>query len=118
MQLTPQEHRFLTALVREQNQKGCRGPAHQLLRERAYPDVPTVGRGALRFSYDAIPLTSLLLKDFSDLQQIDDFLRRGAPVDDVVWPWSSAEEYHARLAEARREVAHGDNRSKCPASVQ
>jgi hypothetical protein len=102
MKLTPDEARFLTALLREQNQAGCRGPAHDLLRRHAYPEAPLSGPGSLAFSYEAVPLTGLLLRDFQDLQEIDDFVRRGPPIPDPVWPWSSAAEYFARLEEARR----------------
>jgi hypothetical protein len=86
MQLTANEARFLTALIREQNQTGCRGPAHDLLRQHAYPRAPHSGPDSLAFSYDAVPLTSLLLKDCADLQQIDDFLRKGDLVADPEWP--------------------------------
>ena len=75
MKLTIAETWYLTALAREQNQAGCVGPAHDLLRKNAYPDVPRTGPGSLAFSYEAVPLTSLLLEDFADLQAIDDFLR-------------------------------------------
>jgi hypothetical protein len=103
MKLTPKETRFLTALTREQNQTGCRGPAHDLLRRYAYPQAPLTGRGSLAFSYDAVPLIGVLLKDISDLEALDDFLRRGEPIADPEWPWASAEEYRARLEEAKRE---------------
>src|SRR5271157_1653850 len=76
MILTTTEARFLSALAREQNQAGCRGPAHDLLRARAYPDAPRTGAGSLAFSYEAVPLTALLLRDCTDLAQIDEFLRR------------------------------------------
>ena len=105
MRLTAQEARFLTSLLREQNQTGCRGLAHDLLRRHAYPDVPLVGPGSLTFSYEAVPLTSILLNGFKDLQQIDEFVRQGEQITDARWPWSSAEEYRARLEEARRERA-------------
>jgi hypothetical protein len=82
MRLTANEARFLTALIREQNQTGCRGPAHDLIRQHAYPRAPLSGPDSLAFSYDAVPLTSLLLKDYADLQQIDDFLRKGDLVAD------------------------------------
>lgn len=103
MKLSAEEARFLTALVREQNQTGCRGPAHQLLKEQVYPDVPTTGPGSLAFSYEANPLTSIVLRDRQDLQEIDNFLRKEKPVSEVKWPWSSPQEYKARLEEARRE---------------
>src|SRR5262249_2991957 len=47
----------------------------------------------------------LLLRDFTDLKAIDDFLRVEEPIRDPEWPWSSADEYRARLDEARRERA-------------
>jgi hypothetical protein len=103
MKLTPAEVRFLTALLREQNQAGCRGPAHDLLRRHVYPDAPRSGPGSLAFAYEAVPLTGLLLRDFNDLQQLDDFVRRAPRLPDPEWPWSSAAEYLARLDEARRE---------------
>src|SRR5690348_14847538 len=102
MTLTEKEARFLTALAREQNQCGCRGPAHDLLRARAYPDAPPAGPGSLAFSYEAVPLTALLVRGFTDLAQIDDFLRRGELIPDPEWPWASTAEYRARLDEARR----------------
>jgi hypothetical protein len=105
MNLTSQEIRFLTALPREQNQTGCQGPAHDLLRRHAYPDAPRTGPGSLAFSYEAVPLTSLLLRSFHDLQEIDDFVRRGERIRDPEWPWSSEEAYRVRLDEARREWA-------------
>ena len=102
MKLTVPECLFLTALAREQNQTGCRGPAHDLLRKLAYPDAPVEGPGSLAFSYEAVPLTGMLLEDLPDLQAIDDFLRKGARIADPIWPWSSAEEYKVRLEEARK----------------
>jgi hypothetical protein len=105
MKLTPKEARFLTALAREQNQTGCKGPAHDLLRRHAYPDAPLTGAGSLAFSYEAVPLTGVLLSDFKDLQEIDDFLRKGDKISDLEWPWSSAEEHRTRLKEARAEWA-------------
>jgi hypothetical protein len=105
MDLSPEETRFLTVLLREQNHAGCRGPAHDLLRQHAYPDVPLSGPGSIAFSYDTVPLTSLLLREFSDLQQIEDFLRKGEPVTGLRWPWSSALEYRERLEHARRQWA-------------
>src|SRR5215831_12829061 len=104
MTLTDKEIRFLTALAREQNQTGCRGPAHDLLRAHAYPDAPRTGPGSLAFSYEAVPLTGLLLRDFTDLAQIDDYLRRGELISEPEWPWANAAEYRARLDEARRET--------------
>src|SRR5438270_6012670 len=100
MKLTPKEELFLTALVREQNQTGCKGPAHDLLRRHAYPDAPTTGPGSLALSYEAVPLAGLLLKDCKDLHEIDDFLRQPGPLTNLEWPWSSAQEFRARLAEA------------------
>jgi len=105
MTLTPKEARFLTALAREQNQTGCRGLAHDLLRARAYPGALRTGPGSLAFSYEAVPLTALLLRDFTDLAQIDEFLCRGELTPDPVWPWADADEYRARLEEARRATA-------------
>jgi hypothetical protein len=105
MTLTEKEARFLTALAREQNQTGCHGPAHDLLRARAYPGAPLTGPGSLAFSYEAVPLTGLLLRDFTDLAQIDEFLRRKEPIADPEWPWADAAEYRARLEEARRETS-------------
>lgn len=105
MRLTADEIRFLTALIREQNQTGCRGPAHDLLRQNAYPRAPLSGPDSLAFSYEAVPFTSLLVKEYTDLQQIDDFLRKGKRIDDPQWPWASPEQFRARLDEARREWA-------------
>jgi len=76
MNLTPAEIRFLTALAREPNQTGYKGPAHDLLRNHACPEAPWTGPNSLAFSYEAVPLTALLLKDLKDLQEIDDFLRK------------------------------------------
>jgi len=103
MKLTPKEALFLTALAREQNQTGCKGPAHDLLRRYAYPEAPTSGEGSLAFSYEVVPLTSLLLKDCKDLQEIDDFLRVQTPLTNPEWPWPSAQEFWSRLAEATRD---------------
>src|SRR5260370_28108778 len=47
MKLTSKETRFLSALAREHNQSGCRGPAHELLRKHVYPDAPREGPGSL-----------------------------------------------------------------------
>jgi hypothetical protein len=105
MKLSPNETRFLTSLAREQNQTGCRGPAHDLLRRHVYPDAPTTGPGSLAFSYEAVPLIGILLQNFKDLQQLDDFLRRENSYPEPEWPWSSAEEYRARLEEARAQYA-------------
>jgi hypothetical protein len=105
MKLTANETRFLTALLREQNQSGCRGPAHDLLRQNAYPDTPRSGPGALAFAYEAVPLTGMLLKDFTDLQALDNFVRQKEAAGELRWPWSSSQEYHDRLQEARREWA-------------
>jgi hypothetical protein len=105
MTLTEKEARFLTALAREQNQTGCRGPAHDLLRTHAYPDAPLTGPGSLAFSYQAVPLTGMLLRDFTDLAQIDEFLSRGELIPDPEWPWADTTEYRARLEQARREIA-------------
>jgi hypothetical protein len=103
MKLTAPETRFLTALAREQNQSGCRGPAHDLLRKHVYPDAPLPGPGSLSFAYEAVPLTGILLEEFTELQAIDDFLRKAETIADPGWHWSSAEDYRARLAEARAE---------------
>src|SRR5947209_13030976 len=105
MKLTSEESRFLTALAREQNQSGCRGPAHDLLRQHAYPDAPLTGPGSLAFAYEAVPLTGLLLKGFTDLQALDEFVRQRETASDLRWPWSSSQEYHNRLQEARQEWA-------------
>src|ERR1700736_392517 len=101
MKLTPKEARFLTALTREQNQTGCRGPAHDLLRQHAYPNAPTSGPGSLESSYEMVPLTSPLLKDCNDLEAMDDFLRVQQTFKNPEWPWSSPDEFRARLEEAR-----------------
>jgi hypothetical protein len=116
MRLTANEVRFLTALLREQNQTGCRGPAHDLLRQNAYPRAPLSGPDSLAFSYEAVPLTSLLLKDYTDLQQIDDFLRKGDRLTDPEWPWASPEEFRARLDEARRDWADRKASGECAAN--
>jgi hypothetical protein len=104
MTLTDNEARFLTALAREQNQTGCRGPAHDLLRAHAFPDAPRTGPGSLAFSYEAVPLTGLLLRDFTDLAQIDEFLRHGELIAHPQWPWADGAEYRARLEEARQQT--------------
>ncbi len=117
MKLTAAEGRFLTALLREQNQTGCRGPAHDLLRRHVYPEAPLSGPGSLAFSYEAVPLTGLLLRDFRDLQQIDDFVRRESCLPDPEWPWSSAAEYRARLDEARRAYPEPAAPSSSPQRV-
>jgi hypothetical protein len=104
MELTTTETAFLTALIHEQNQTGCHGPAHDLLRERAYPDAPRTGPGSLAFSYETVPLTSLLLRNLNDLQQVDDFVRCSQRNPNPEWPWSSAAEYRARLDQARDEL--------------
>ena len=105
MKLSANEARFLTSLAREQNQTGCRGPAHDLLRRHAYPEAPTTGPGSLTFSYEAVPLTGILLRHFKDLQALDDFLRREEPIPDPDWPWASADEYRARLEEAKKATS-------------
>jgi len=105
MKLTDNETRFLTALLREQNQTGCRGPAHDLLRLYAYPDSPTVGPGSLAFACEIVPLTSILLMDLTSLEELDEFACRGELLSDPQWPWSNREEYRRRLEEARREWA-------------
>ena len=104
MKLTKNETTFLTALVREQNQTGCKGPAHDLLRKHAYPDVPLEGPGSLAFSYETVPLTGVLMKDLKDLQEIDDFLRKQELIPNPEWPWPSAKEYQCRLEEARNQI--------------
>jgi hypothetical protein len=75
------------------------------LRRHAYPDAPLTGPGSIAFSYETVPLTSLLLRAFTDLQQIDDFLRQDEPVAGLTWPWSSATEYRDRLEQARKDWA-------------
>jgi hypothetical protein len=102
MKLTPREVRFLTALAREQNQTGCRGLAHELLRTHAYPDAPRAGAGSLAFAYEAVPLTGVLLRDCKDLEEIDEFLGKGPLIRDPEWPWASAAAYRSRLEEAKR----------------
>jgi hypothetical protein len=109
MNLSDNEIRFLTALAREQNQTGCRGPAHNLLRLRVYPDAPRAGPGSIAFSYEAVPLIGALLKEFRDLQEIDDFLRKGEQEPEPAWPWKSPEEYRSRLQQALNETAHDSN---------
>ena len=84
MKLTDEEIRFLTALAREQNQTGCRGPAHELLRHHVYPNAPVQEPGSLSFSYEAVPLTSMLVRDMRDLQEIDSFLRSENKEKEVV----------------------------------
>ena len=84
MKLTSAESRFLTALAREQNQTGCRGPAHDLLRQHAYPDAPVMGPGSLAFAYEAVPLTGLLVEHYQSLQEIDDFLRQGERIKEFL----------------------------------
>lgn len=105
MILNEREIAFLTALTREQNQTGCRGPAHDLLRCHAYPDAPASGPGSLAFSYESLPLMGVLLRDFKDLDALDKFLREGERLRNPQWPWSSVEEYRMRLDEARRECS-------------
>ena len=102
MKLTSEETAFLTALAREQTQTGCHGLAHDLLRRHAYPDAPLTGPGSLAFSYEASPLTGLLMIHFKDLQEVADFLRREERNTEVSWPWASAADYRARLSEVRR----------------
>jgi hypothetical protein len=51
-----------------------------------------------------VPLTSILLREFKDLQEIDDFLRRGEPIRDPEWPWASADEYRLRLEQANKAI--------------
>jgi hypothetical protein len=105
MKLTSPEIKYLTALVREQNQAGCKRPAHDLLRKYAYPNAPLSGPGSLVIAYEVVPLTSMLLRDFRTLEEIDSFLRKEETITDPEWPWSSAKEFRARLEEARREQA-------------
>ena len=105
MKLTAKETRFLTALAREQNQTGCRRPAHDLLRKHVYRNVPLQGPGSLAFSYEAVPLMGLLLRGFQDLQEIDDFLRNGEMIRDPEWPWLSEQDYRSRLQEARTDIS-------------
>jgi hypothetical protein len=103
MNLSAEEIQFLTAILREQRQAGSSGPAHELLRTQAYPDLPASGPGSCAFTYEINPLTTLLLDGLS-LPEIDDFLWREAPAP-VVWPWSSTEVFRGRLEEARTEWA-------------
>lgn len=103
MKLTEGERGFLTALLREQNQSGCRGPAHDLLRQQVYPNSPLSGPGSLAFAYEALPLTGLLLKELNSLQEIDDFCRNKERVAVAEWPWNYPQEYKARLEEAQKE---------------
>jgi hypothetical protein len=102
MMPTPGEARFLLALLREQSQNGCRGPAHDLLRRHRYPDAPRTGPKSLAFAYEVIPLTSLVLEGCQDLQAVDDTLRHEEPISEVEWPWASVDDFRARLQEARR----------------
>ncbi len=104
MKLSQAEEGFLTAVVREQNQNGCRGPAHDLLREHAYPDAPRAGSGSLAFSYEIVPLIGILLRDVKDLQALDDFIRVEQRDSDLQWPWASAGDYRIRLEEAERSL--------------
>jgi hypothetical protein len=55
-----------------------------------------------------VPLAGVLLKEFTDLQALDDFLRKEERIPDPEWPWASAEEYFARLEEARKAYVGGD----------
>jgi hypothetical protein len=103
MNLSAREVRFLTALSREHNQTGCRGPAHELLRQHAYSDIPLSGAGSLAFSYEALPLIGIVLKRITDLDELDRFLCKEELIADPEWPWASAVEYRARLEEARRD---------------
>jgi hypothetical protein len=102
MKLTASEEQFLTALLREQSQAGCRGPAHDLLKTHGYPGAPRSGPGSLAFAYDVVPLTSVVLRPLIDLEQIDDFLRKGERIVDLEWPWTCADQFRARLDEAKR----------------
>ena len=45
----------------------------------------------------------ILLQDFTDLQAIDDFLRKAEAPVEFVWPCASDDDYRLRLDEARRE---------------
>jgi hypothetical protein len=116
MRLTPSESRYLTALAREQAQAGCRGPAHDLLRRHAYPDAPHSGKGSLAFSYEMVPLIEVLLRNQTDLQQLDDYLRKGELDPKSLWPWDSVEQFRSRLAEARTET--GGGRDALPSVVR
>lgn len=116
MKLNEAERTYLTALLREQNQNGCRGPAHDLLRKHVYSDSPPNGPGSLAFAYEAIPLTGLLLKELHGLQEIDDFCRNPDRPTSVEWPWSGPEEYLAKLTEARRTWMTAEK--EVPASVE
>lgn len=114
MNLNDAERTYLVALLREQNQNGCRGPAHDLLRKYVYPSAPSSGPGSLEFAYNAIPLTGLLLKELHGLQEIDDYCRNPDRPASVEWPWSSAD--LTKLAEARRTWATTEK--EVPASVE
>jgi hypothetical protein len=116
MKLTVDEVRFLTALLREQNQSGCRGPAHDLLRLNAYPEAPRTGPNSLAFAYEAVPLTGLLLKGFTDLQALDDFVHQTETISELRWPWNSSQEYERRLQEARHQWACGQNSGNATAN--
>ena len=50
----------------------------------------------------------VVLRPLQDLQRLDDFLRKEERIPNPQWPWASAEEFRARLEEARREVAPQD----------
>jgi hypothetical protein len=108
MTLSDREIQFLTTLAREHNRTGCRGPAHDLLRRHVYPNAPRSGPGSLAFAYEAVPLFGVLLRGFTDLESIDEFLHRTEPRIEPDWPWSSAEEYLNRLADARNESIRPD----------
>jgi hypothetical protein len=114
MKLTASEERFLTALLREQSQAGCRGPAHDLLRKHGYPGAPRTGPGSLTFAYDVVPLGSLVLQPLVDLEQIDDFLRKGQSIAGPEWPWTCADEFRSRIDEAKRFWPHQEKPKRGP----
>ena len=102
MRLTGKEEKFLIALAREQNQSGCKGPAHDLLRRHIFPDAPLDGPHSLAFSYEVVPLTTICLRDYEDLEALDEFVRKNERVSDPEWPWTSNEHFRERLQEARK----------------
>ena|SRR5437660_10332173 len=109
MRLTAEEIVYLTALAREQAQTGCRGRAHDLLRENVFSEAPRSGKGSLAYSYAVGPLVNLLLRDFHELEELDRFLRQGPISANPGWPWHSAKEFHSRLEEARKESLNQEN---------
>jgi hypothetical protein len=61
-------------------------------------------------------LVALLLREFPDLQQIDDFLPQGERIADPEWPWTSADEYRSQLDEARWDTTEAE-RARAVGSV-